>query len=305
MRHAALAALLLALPGPSHATGSAPPRAGVQFVSAAVRTEDRGSWSLVWSDEFDGPAGAAPDSAKWAYDAGGDGWGNAELETYCAPDSSAPCDPAFPNAYRDGLGRLVIAARRDDAGRWTSARLKTIGLKTFEYGRVETSMRLPDGAGLWPAFWMLGSDIQSAGWPACGEIDIMENVPGDVPGGLGLDAVQSTLHGPGYSGVDGYGRAVRLPAGSRVDDGFHVYGAMWSPGRVEFYVDDPSRVFFVATREGIPAGTKWAFDHPFFILMNLAVGGSWPGDPSPRTPNPANLLVDYVRVYRMDDVLPR
>ena len=293
MRNAALAALLLPLPGRSHATGSMPPRAGAPLFAAAARTEDRGSWSLVWSDEFDGPAGAAPDAAKWSYDAGGDGWGNAELETYCAPDSAAPCDPAAPNAYQDGQGHLVISANRDAAGRWTSARLKTFGLKTFDYGRVEARMRLPTGAGLWPAFWMLGSNIQSVGWPACGEIDVMENVPE-----LGADAIKATLHGPGYSGSDGYGRALRLPDGGRVDDRFHVYGARWSPGRVEFYLDDPSQVFFVAARDGIPPGTEWVFDHPFFMIMNLAVGGSWPKDPSPSTPNPAKMLVDYVRVYR-------
>ncbi len=192
---------LLALSGCAHATGSVP-REGPQPFGVAVHRENRGKWSLVWSDEFDGAAGALPDSAKWTYDAGGDGWGNAELETYCAPGSSAPCDYAAPNAYQDGRGHLVISARKDAAGRWTSARgSKPSGLKTFEYGRVEASMRLlPPAPKPGPAFWMLGSGhpVGRLGRPA-GEIDIMENVPGDVPGGLGLDAIKSTVHGPGYS----------------------------------------------------------------------------------------------------------
>ncbi len=282
------------------ATGSVPGgRQAPSGVTFSAQSETPASWSLAWSDEFDGPAGALPDPAKWTYDTGGDGFGNQELETYCAAGSSAaPCDAARPNAAMDGRGRLVITALKDADGRWTSARLKTFGLKSFQYGRVEARMRLPYGAGLWPAFWMLGTDIPAVGWPTSGEIDIMENVPGDVPGGLGVDTIKSTLHGPGYSGVNGYGRNTKLPAGGRVDDEFHVYGAIWSPGKVEFYVDDPSQVFFVASQKGLPPGKTWVFDHPFFIIMNLAVGGSWPRDPKPETPDPAKMLVDYVRVYR-------
>lgn len=258
-----------------------------------------GSWSLVWSDEFDGKAGAAPDASKWTYDLGDDGFGNQELEDYCAPGSAkAPCDPAVPNAALDGKGRLVIQAVKTPSGKWTSARLKTLGLAKFEFGRIEARMRLPVGPGLWPAFWALGTDISSAGWPACGEIDMMENVPKDVPNGLGPETVKGTIHGPGYSGTKGLDTNFKFPGGGRVDDEFHTYGAVWSKGRVAFYVDDWTKPYAVKTPKDLPKGAKWVFDKPFFLLMNLAVGGSWPHDPTDATPNPARMIVDYVRVYR-------
>jgi beta-glucanase (GH16 family) len=264
-------------------------------LAAAPRPEP---WVLAWSDEFDGPAGAAPDAGKWGYDVGGDGWGNQEREFYCRPGANAaPCDAKRPNAHLDGHGRLVIEAFKS-SGTWTSARLKTIGLEQFGYGRVEARLRLPTGAGLWPAFWLLGVDISSAGWPGCGEIDVMENIPAVGENPLGPTKIQSTLHGPGYSGAHGIGRAFTLPGGGRVDDGFHVYGALWSPGRLSFYVDDPGAPFFTATPRVLPAGQRWVFDHPFFIILNLAVGGSWPQDPDATTPDPARLLVDWVRVYK-------
>jgi hypothetical protein len=256
------------------------------------------NWALAWSDEFNGPAGSLPDSARWTSDTGAGGYGNNELETYCAPGSAAaPCDPAAPNAVDDGLGHLIIAAVRTPSGAWTSARLKTLGLAQFEYGRIEARIRLPTGPGLWPAFWGLGVDISTAGWPNCGEIDVMENVPAEVPRGLGPDKIKSTVHGPGYFGDNGLGEVFKFPSGGRVDDGFHVYGTIWSPGKVQFYVDDWTKPFLSLTPADVPPGTKWVFDKPFFIIMNLAVGGSWPKDPGPQTPSPARMLVDYVRVY--------
>jgi beta-glucanase (GH16 family) len=264
-----------------------------------ARAAAAAGWSLAWSDEFDGPAGAPPDPAKWRYDVGDDGWGNQELEDYCAAGSSAaPCDPKVPNAAQDGRGHLVISAVKNADGRWTSARLNTKGLAEFQYGRVEARMRLPAAAGLWPAFWMLGVDVSSAGWPSCGEIDMMENVPANVPNGLGADTIKSTVHGPGYSGVNGVGKTLMFPDGSRVDDEYHVYGAIWSPGKVAFYVDDWTKPFFVLTKKDLPKGKRWVYDHKFFLIMNLAVGGSWPKNPDDSTPNPAKMLVDYVRVYR-------
>lgn len=255
------------------------------------------AWTLAWADEFDGPALAPPDAKKWGYDAGASGYGNQELEDYCAPGSAlAPCDPKTPNAYLDGAGHLVIAAIKTPSGAWTSARLNTKGMSKFQYGRVEARMRLPAAAGLWPAFWLLG--VSTEEWPSCGEIDVMENVPGNVPGGLGADTIKSTLHGPGYSGVEGLGKTVKFPRGGRVDDGYHVYGTIWSPGRVEFYVDDWTKPFLKLTPKDVPKGRAWVFDRPFFLIMNLAVGGSWPRDPDATTPNPARMRVDYVRVYR-------
>jgi beta-glucanase (GH16 family) len=255
-------------------------------------------WVLDWSDEFSGPAGARPDPSRWAYDRGAGGWGNAELETYCAPGSPPPCDPARPNAALDGRGRLAIVARRGAGGAWTSARLKTEDRVAFRSGRIEARLRLPAGAGLWPAFWLLGADIRAAGWPSCGEIDVMENVPAGVPGGLGPETVKATVHGPGYSGGRGIGRAFRFPGGARVDGGFHVYGVIRAPDRLSFYVDDWRRPFFTVTPADLPAGKAWVFDRPFFLLLNLAVGGSWPKAPDASTPDPATLLVDWVRVYR-------
>ena len=126
----------------------------------------------------------------------------------------------------------------------------------------------------------------------------MENVPANVPGGLGADVIKSTLHGPGYSGVQGVGKTLKFPADGRVDDEFHLYGAIWSPGKIQFYVDDWTKPFFTATRKTIPKGKRWVYDYPFFVIMNLAVGGSWPKNPDETTPNPARMLVDYVRVYR-------
>jgi beta-glucanase (GH16 family) len=267
--------------------------------AAAPATPARATtWALSWSDEFDGPAGAAPDPSKWTYDVGGDGWGNHESEFYCRPGAgAAPCDARRPNARLDGRGHLVIEARLS-SGTWTSARMNTAKLEAMRYGRAEARIRLPTGAGLWPAFWLLGTDISTAGWPACGEIDVMENVPAVGNNPLGPTRIKSTIHGPGYSGGDGIGRVVALPGGGRVDDGFHVYGVLWSPNKISFYVDDPEAPFFTATPASLPKGARWVYDHPFFLILNLAVGGDWPGPADASTPNPARMLVDWVRVYK-------
>jgi beta-glucanase (GH16 family) len=252
--------------------------------------------SPVWSDEFDGPRGSVPDSATWTYDVGNNaGWGNKELEVYCAALSAMPpCDPANPNAFHDGDGNLVIRAIRTPAGQWTSARLKTQGLREVHYGRVEARMKLPVGTGLWSAFWMLGADIARTGWPGSGSIDVVEN----VAQGLGPSTIRSTIHGPGYAGVNGMWQDFTLPSGGRVDDaGYHTYGVIWSPRMLQFYVDGPTNVFFVRTASDVPPEGRWAFDHPFFLLLSLAVGGQWPGPPDEGTPNPSEILVDYVRAY--------
>jgi beta-glucanase (GH16 family) len=252
--------------------------------------------SPVWSDEFDGPRGAVPDPATWTYDVGNNaGWGNKELEVYCAALSAMPpCDPASPNAFHDGDGNLVIRAIRTPAGQWTSARLKTQGLREVQYGRVEARMKLPVGTGLWSAFWMLGADIARTGWPGSGSIDVVEN----VAQGLGPSTIRSTIHGPAYAGVNGMWQDYTLPGGGRVDDaGYHTYGVIWSPRMLQFYVDGPTNVFFVRTASDVPPEGRWAFDHPFFLLLSLAVGGQWPGPPDEGTPNPSEILVDYVRAY--------
>lgn len=252
-----------------------------------------GTEHLVWSDEFS--AGQAePDPANWNYETGGGGWGNEELEVYCSPRTTdPPCDPAAqPNSFIGADGVLHIVARRSTAGQWTSARLVSQGLQSFQYGRIEARIKIPRGQGVWPAFWMLGEDIKSHPWPACGEIDIMENI-GKEPG-----TVHGTLHAPGYAGL-GLGKPVSLSAGQAFADDFHNYGVVWSPGQVAFYVDDPGKPYARFTPKDMPKDGQWPFDQGrFFLLLNLAIGGKWPGPPDPTTAAPAEMLVKYVRVYQ-------
>lgn len=259
----------------------------------------------VWSDEFTGPLGTPIDSTKWTYDTGILNVNN-EVEYYCAPSTlTGGCLTTNPNAYLDGNGHLVIQALQLNnsttpySGSWTSARLKTQGLESFQYGRVESSMSLPVGPGIWPAFWSLGSNINSVSWPASGENDFMENVPLN-PGGLGPTVIASTLHGPSTTQTDyGLGGKYTFTGGTDVTS-MHAYGAIWSPFMVQFYVDDPTKVFFVGTASDMQSGQTWSFEHPFFLLLNLAIGGdnSWPGPTDATTPSPAIMTVDYVRIYK-------
>jgi beta-glucanase (GH16 family) len=267
------------------------------------------TWNLSWSDEFNGAANSPINPANWQYDTGILNVNN-EVEYYCAPGSStSPCDPNNPNAYIDGSGHLVIQAIRINSsvtpysGSWTSARLNTgNNLQSFPYGRLESSMSLPTGPGLWPAYWALGTNINTVGWPTSGEIDFMENVP--ASGGLGSTAIRSTIHGGVsstncYCGGNGLGQSYTFPSNGTVTS-FHSYGAIWSANMVQFYVDDPTNIFFVRTASDVPSGFTWDFNHPFFLLLNLAVGGtgSWPGPPDSTTRSPAIMLVDYVRWYQ-------
>ena len=151
-------------------------------------------------------------------------------------------------------------------------------------------IKIPYGQGIWPAFWMLGDDIDKAGWPKCGEIDIMENI-GKEPA-----IVHGTIHGPGYNGSNGIGGPFELPAGQRFADEFHVFAVEWEPAAIRFYVDD--HLYKTITPSDLPKGTKWVYKHPFFLLLNVAVGGGWPGNPDASTSFPQTMLVDYVRVYR-------
>ena len=239
-------------------------------------------WHLVWSDEFDGPPGTPPDPSKWVYDLGGGGWGNQELEIYT--DSRG-------NSLEDGRGNLVIQTLEPSPGQFTSARLTTQGKFSTEYGRVEARIKIPYGQGIWPAFWMLGANRATAGWPACGEIDIMENIGGEPA------TVHGTLQGPGYLGTHGIGRPFVLAAGRFADD-YHVYAIEWTPQRVDFLVDGNS--YHTVTPASLPAGARWVYDHPFFLILNVAVGGAWAGHPDGTSLFPQKMLVDYVRVYRRE-----
>ena len=246
-------------------------------------------WTLVWSDEFSSPDGSAPDPSKWTYDTGGKGWGNTELECYTT---------RLQNAQING-GNLVITAQQENApfvcsdgstNSYTSARLKTQGLFSQAYGRFEARIKVSAGQGMWPAFWMLGKDITTAGWPTCGEIDIMENI-GKEPG-----TVHGSLHGPSTTTRTSDATSIfTLPAGQAFADDFHLFAVEWERGVVRFYVD--SNLYATFTESQWPAGGTWVFDHPFFIILNVAVGGNWPGSPDSSTVFPRHLLVDYVRVY--------
>jgi beta-glucanase (GH16 family) len=237
-------------------------------------------WNLIWRDEFDGAENARPDAAKWRHDIGGGGWGNAQLEF----DTDR-----VENASLDGQGRLRITARRESYGgrEYTSARINTAGKFERAYGRFEARIKLPRGQGIWPAFWLLGGNIANVSWPDCGEIDILEYR------GQQVRNLRGSLHGPGYSGGGNVGK--EIDAGLDLSQGFHTYAIEWDPGRVIFKIDNDA--YFTATPADLPAGTTWVYDHPFFIILNVAVGGTYVGSPDGTTTFPQTMLVDYVRVY--------
>jgi beta-glucanase (GH16 family) len=238
-------------------------------------------WTLTWHDEFEGKANTPPDSSKWGYDTGNLGV-NSELEFYT--DSTS-------NVRQDGDGELEIVARKEKREGWdyTSGRILTRGKFATRYGRIEARIKLPAGQGIWPAFWMLGSDIGSVGWPDSGEVDIMENI-GREPA-----VNHGTIHGPGYSGADGLTSSVSVKSGT-LADAFHDYAIEWSPAAITFFFD--GKEYAQKKRGDQPAGDVWAFDHPFFLLLNVAVGGTWPGNPDGSTRFPQTMSVDWVRVYK-------
>lgn len=261
------------------------------------------SGTLVWSDEFSnsGTTNILPDTNTWAYDTGYRCCGNNELETYCAAGSAtAPCDTNNPNAYLDTTGVLHVVGRNPSSGTYTSARLKTEGKFSFMYGRLEARMKLPESQGMWPAFWLLGNNIITLSWPACGELDVMEHIDGNNPppyaGGtpMGYDWIAGSVHG-GTSSAEANGTQQYHATGFVASD-WHTYGMIWTKGQVQYYVDDPSNVYATFTPANFP-GT-WPFDQgPQFIILNLAIGGDWPGSPDGTTVFPGDMQVDYVRIY--------
>ena len=256
----------------------------VVAATALLSEASAAEWSLVWSDEFAQPDGSAPDSAKWVYDLGANKWGNNELQAYT---------DRRENSRIEG-GKLIIEARKEpftgtDGVRsaYTSARLKTQGKAAWTFGRIEARIKLPRGQGIWPAFWMLGTNIATVDWPACGEIDIMESI------GREPLTIHGTIHGPGYSGPNGIGGAItnRFP----VADDFHLFAVEWEPGRIQWFFE--SNLYFTVTATNLPAGRQWVFGHDQFLILNVAVGGGWPGNPDKTTSFPQGMEVDYVRVY--------
>jgi len=256
------------------------------------------SGTLVWSDEFTNStsANAQPNPLVWTYDTGNSGFGNSELENYCAWGSSAsPCSTANPNAYVGTDGYLHIVAEQPSAGVYTSARLKTEGLFSFQYGRLEFRAQVPEAQGFWPAAWLMGNSIATINWPACGEQDVLERVnAAGTP-----DWNQGSIHGTGFTGGN-LGTTYDFPSGQTAA-GWHTYGMIWSPGSVAYYVDNPAQPYVTYTPSSLSglSGAVWPFDagQSNFIILNLAVGGDWPGSPNGSTPFPSQMLVDYVRIY--------
>ncbi len=246
----------------------------------SVKPEAATNWSLVWSDEFNG---SSLDTSNWTAETGTGigGWGNNELEYYTNRSQ---------NVSVSG-GNLAITARNEAYGgmNYTSARIKTQGLKSFTYGRIEARIKLPSGQGLWPAFWMLGNNINPDGWPKCGEIDIMERVNNN-------SYVNGTVHWDSNGQAD-YGQV----SGSIDFSQFHTYAIEWDANYIRWFVDGAQfNEFYIQNNTG---GTE-EFQKPFFILLNLAVGGNWPGSPNGQTAFPAQMLVDYVRVYKAETTTP-
>jgi beta-glucanase (GH16 family) len=248
-------------------------------------------WKLTWSDEFNGPDGSAVDPTKWRHQTGGNGSGNGELEYYT---------DGTENAVVTG-GNLVITATTAGASKYTcsygtckytSARLDTQGIFSQQYGRFEARAQMPTGKGLWPAIWAMGTNINSVGWPACGEIDYMETVGTDIQTNHG------SLHMPSNYGPTG---TYKLPNGASFADAFHTFAFEWEPGHIRFYVDD---LLYETQTSPAPHGDTWEFEHPFFLLVNVAVGGQWPGSPDGTTSFPQTLKVDYIRVYEKDGSEP-
>ncbi|MBJ7902887.1 MULTISPECIES: ricin-type beta-trefoil lectin domain protein [unclassified Streptomyces] len=276
LRRCLFAALSAALIGtaavaPAHASTAAP-------TAAAVTT---------FSDTFDGPAGSAVNSSKWTQETG-DNVNNHERQYYTSGTN---------NAALDGQGHLVITAKKENpAGyqcwygtcQYTSARLNTSGKFNAQYGHVEARMKIPRGQGMWPAFWMLGTPVN---WPDSGEIDVMENV------GFEPSTVHGTIHGPGYSGSGGIGAGYSLPNGQAFADAFHTFAVDWAPDSITWSVD--GNVYQRRTPADL-GGKTWVFNKPFFLILNLAVGGYWPGDPDGSTQFPAQLVVDSVSVTTAD-----
>lgn len=257
------------------------------FITMAGAIAAQKDPSPSFSDEFTGARGQTFDLKKWTAEVGGGGWGNDELQYY--RDGTA-------NARLDGKGHLVITAEKLNPARkltcwygrclYTSARLITKNKFEFKYGRIEARIKLPAGAGVWPAFWMLGNDIDRVGWPSCGEIDVMEFI------GREPSKIYGSIHGPGYSGDKAVSGSISIAEGRAGD--FHIYAVEWSENEIRWFFD--GKEYHKFSRTNVPTGSKWVFDHPFFIIINFAVGGKWPGSPDLKTRFPQSMVVDYIRV---------
>ncbi len=258
------------------------------FVVAA-QNKDR---TLTFSDEFNKLKNSPVDASKWMAEIGGEGWGNNELQYYTNLSE---------NAYHDGNGSLVIKVLEKELPeetfkcwygkcKYTSARLITKEKFDQKYGRFEARIKIPKGQGMWSAFWMLGDNFDKVGWAKCGEIDIMENI------GREPKTIHGTVHGPGYEGANGIGTSYQLPNTPIFADDFHIYAVEWKKNEIKWFVD--GKLYQKLTPKSLPKGKKWVYDHPFFMLLNLAIGGNWGGEPDEKTVFPQEMQIDYVRVYK-------
>jgi len=263
------------------------PLAGSPLVGAAEidYQSTATSSSTLLSQEFAGPAGTPPSPDVWSSETGGGGWGNNQLQTYT--DSPA-------NASTDGNGNLAVTAKAETVTgldgitrNYTSARLRTLGHFSFQYGTAEARIRVPAGAGLWPAFWALGTNRETVGWPQCGEMDIMENL------GSELNISHATVHASTTTGGH-WQRGALTTSNAPLSRDFHTYGLVWGPNAMAMTMD--GRTYMSLSISDVASSASWSFNHPFYLLLDLAVGGSWPGAPDLLTAFPATMSVDYVRV---------
>lgn len=279
-------------------TGSGEP-VTVQVKNNRAPDPGRDSWTLAWSEEYNEPAGTAPNPAIWTHEIGDGtnngipGWGNDERQYYTD-------DPA--NAATDGQGNMVLTVREADGSlscyygscEYTSARLITANKAEFAYGRIESRIQVPVGVGLWPAFWSLGTDIGQVGWPRTGEIDFMEFV------GREPNEVFGTIHGPGYSGGQSFGDTYEFD--EPVSNDYHVFAVQWEPDVIRWYVDD---ILYHTATPGNVSPDEWVFNDPVFLILNVAIGGNFGGPIDPDIELPASTLVDYIRVYGSPDTAER
>ena len=257
---------------------------GARTTATATSNNQASPWKLVWDDEFNGSAGAPPDPSKWTPEVAGNGWGSKQLE-YNTDNL---------NAYQDGQGNLVLEARKGNPEelqcwygpcRYTSARISTSGHFSFTYGLLEARIKIPYGQGLWSAFWLLGSNCATVGWPTCGEIDVMEQVGKKEP---------ATIHGSAH-GPEKFSGSCTLPHGAFAD-GFHVFVLQWDPSHLSFFVDGMN--YATLDKATLTNQQDWVYNHPYDIILNVAVGGVWPGSPDSTTVFPQKMYVSYVRLYK-------
>lgn len=244
-----------------------------------ITPEEYGGWTKIWADEFDGPN---INSNYWTHELGNHGWGNQELQNYTdSPDNSFISD-----------GKLIIEAKEENSNgsNYSSARMITADKFEFAFGRVDVRAKLPEGQGIWPAIWMLGANFFDSGWPSCGEIDIMELV-GHQP---------NIVHGTAHWGIDNdnhkySGSSKVLGGGEKYSEKFHVFSIIWEPNLIRFLVDDDP--YFTIT-PGSMQGQPYPFNQEFFFIVNIAVGGQWPGSPDASTQFPQQMIIDYMRVFQ-------